>query len=94
MWVKLSDKWKTLKQILKQVNKMKFQIMETPFQCYKREFIKDVKSGEWKKTQSIIEYGKKATASKQIDGLGIFIDDFENDLQYYIDMKQLSNMDK
>jgi len=81
---------KALKKILRHVITMRSCVMKVPYQCYRREFVKGLKSGEWEKTKSIIEYGKNATASKQIDGLGYFIDDFENGLQYYVDMKQSS----
>ena len=88
--INLKEERKELKKLLKHIIDMRYLIMKTPFQCYKRIFIKGVKSGEWKKTKSIIEYGKEATGAKQIDGSGYFIDDHENGLQYFVDMKQTS----
>jgi hypothetical protein len=87
--INIKEERKELKKMLKSVTDMRYGFMKVPYQCYKREFIKGVKSGEWEKTKSVIEYGKNAAAAKQIDGSGCFIDDFENGLQYYIDYKQV-----
>lgn len=65
-------------------------ITTTTFQCYKREFIKGEKPGEWEKTRPIIEYGDNATSAMLIDGSGYYIDDPDNGLQYFVDMNQLS----
>lgn len=62
----------------------------TVFQCYKREFITGEKSGAWEKTRPVIEYGDYATSAMLIDGSGYYINDPENGLQYFVDMKQLS----
>lgn len=62
----------------------------TVFQCHKREFIKGEKSGAWEKTCPAIEYGDNATSAMLIDGSGYYIDDPDNGLQYFVDMKQLS----
>ena len=88
--INLKEERKALKKLLKHIIGMRYLIMITPYQCYKRIFIKGIKSGEWEKTKSIIEYGKEATGAKQIDGSGYFIDDPENGLQYFVDMKQIS----
>jgi len=64
------------------------------FPCYKREFIKGVKAGEWEKAGSAIEYGDNATTSMLTDGSGYYIDDPDNGLQYFVDMKQESETDK
>jgi hypothetical protein len=66
----------------------KNNVLITPFQCYKREFIIGEKSGEWIKILPIIEYGDHATQSMLIDGSGYYIDDPDNDMQYFVDMKQ------
>ena len=87
--INVVEERKELKKLLKHVTDMRYCVMKVPYQCYVREFVKGVKSGEWEKTGSILEYGKKATAAKQIDNSGCFIDDFENGLQYYIDYKQI-----
>jgi hypothetical protein len=69
-------------------------ITTTVFQCYKREFTKGVKSGAWEKTRPVIEYGDNAISAMLIDGSGYYIDDPDNGLQYFVDMKQLSEMNK
>ena len=68
--------------------------MSTIFQCYKQEYVKGVKSGKWEKTLPIIEFGDNATSSMLIDGSGYYIDDPDNDLLYFVDMKQLSETNK
>lgn len=60
----------------------------TIFPCYKREFIKGITAGEWEKTASTIEYGDNATTSMLIDGSGYYIDDPDNEIQYFVDMRQ------
>jgi hypothetical protein len=60
-------------------------VMITPFQCYRREFVKGEKSGEWIEILPIIEYGENATQSMLIDGSGYYIDDPDNDMQYFVD---------
>jgi hypothetical protein len=62
----------------------KNNVMITPFQCYRREFIIGEKSGEWIKILPIIEYGDNAMQSMLIDGSGYYIDDPDNDLQYFV----------
>ena len=64
----------------------------TIFQCYKREFIKGVKSGTWEKIRPVIEYGDNATSAMLIDGTGYYIDDPDNGLQYFVDMNRLSEI--
>lgn len=66
----------------------------TIFPCYRREFVRGVKADEWEKTGSAIEYGDNATTSMLIDGSGYYIDDPDNGLQYFVDMKQVSETDK
>jgi len=92
--INLKEERKALKKLLNHIIEMRFCIMKTPFQCYKREFVKGVKAGVWEKTKPVIEYSKNATAAKQIDGSGYFIDDFDNGLQYYVDMKQINETNK
>ena len=87
--INVATEGKELKKICRHINDMQYCIWKVPYQCYVREFIKGVKSGEWKKTKSVIEHGINATASKQIDGSGCFIDDDENGLQYYVNYKQI-----
>ena len=92
--INLKEERKALKKLLKHVIEMRYCIINTPFQCYRREFVKGVISGAWKKTKSVIEFGKNATSAKQIDDSGYFIDDTENGLQYYVDMKQINETNK
>ncbi len=68
--------------------------MKIQFPCYKREFIQGEKAGEWQKTTSTIEYGDNATQSMLIDGSGYYINDPDNGLQYFVDMKQENKTDK
>jgi hypothetical protein len=56
----------------------------TPFKCYRREFVKGEKSGEWIKILPIIEYGDHAMQSMLIDGSEYYIDDPDNGLQYFV----------
>jgi hypothetical protein len=67
----------------------KNNVMITPFQCYKREFLTGEKSGEWIRILPIIEYGDHAMQSILIDGSGYYIDDPDNGIQYFVDYKQL-----
>ena len=69
-------------------------VTKTRFQCYKREFVKGEKVGEWAKTGSTIMYGKNATYEMLIDGLGYIITDIDNNVQYFVDMQHLSETDK
>ena len=92
--INLKDEQKALKKMLKQIVEMKYGIMKTPFQCYRQVFIKGVKSGAWEKTSPIIEYGKNATTSMLIDNSGYYINDPDNDLMYFVDVKQLSETNK
>lgn len=60
-------------------------VMIKPFQCYRQEFVKGKKSGEWIKMFPIIEYGDNATQSMLIDGSGYYIDDPDNEMLYFVD---------
>jgi hypothetical protein len=65
-----------------------------PFPCYRREFIKGEKAGNWIKILPVIEYGDNATQSMLIDGSGYYIDDPDNGMQYFVDMKQSDETEK
>jgi len=78
---------KALKKMRKHIIDMKFHILKTTCQCYKRVFIEGVKSGKWEKTKPVIEFGYNATASMLIDGSGYYIDDTDNGLQYFVKIK-------
>jgi hypothetical protein len=62
----------------------------TPFQCYKREFVTGEKSGEWTKILPVIQFGDNATSAMLMDGSGYYIDDPDNGMQYFVDMKHSS----
>jgi hypothetical protein len=68
-------------------------VTKTCFQCYKREFEKGKKAGEWEKTASTILYGKNAAHQMLIDGSGYIITDTDNHLQYFVDMQQVNKTD-
>jgi hypothetical protein len=68
--------------------------MTVLFQCNRREFIQGVKTGEWEKTGSTIEYGDNATTSMLADGSGYYIYDPDNERQYFVDMNELNETDK
>jgi hypothetical protein len=84
----------TDKSVNQIITNMKYHITATVFQCYKRVFVMGKKSGEWEKIKPIIEFGDNATSAMLIDGSGYYIDDPDNSLQYFVDMKQLSETDK
>jgi hypothetical protein len=66
-------------------------VMIVPFQCYRCEFVKGVKYGDWEKILPIIEYGDNATQVTATGGLGYYINDPDNEMQYFVDMEQLNN---
>jgi len=66
----------------------------TIFQCYKREFAQGEKVGKWEKTKPMIEFGDSATYAMLIDGSGYYINDPDNNVQYFFNMKQLSETNK
>jgi hypothetical protein len=68
-------------------------IRRTVFQCYRRKIVKGEKVGAWEKTRPVIEYGDNATSAMLIDGSGYYIDDPDNEWQYFVDMEQLSEME-
>ncbi len=76
------------------IENLKEHIMTIVYPCYKREFIKGEKAGKWEKTGSTIEFGDNATQSMLIDGSGYYIDAPDNAVQYFVDMKQVSETDK
>jgi hypothetical protein len=82
-------------ETLKNLNlKSTKNIKITMFQCHKRELKNGEVSSEWHKIMPIIEYGDNATSEMLIDGSGYYITDKENDVLYFVDMKQLSETDK
>ena len=76
------------------INKLRYGILKTPFQCYKQEFIKGEKAGTWERTKSVIEFGDNATQAMLLDGSGCYINDPDNLLLYFVDYNHLSETDK
>jgi hypothetical protein len=79
-----------LEELHNRVTDIRHHVRNTVFQCYKREFVKGEKAGKWEKTNPIIEFGDNAMQSMLIDGSGYYLDDPDNGLQYFVDMKHLS----
>jgi hypothetical protein len=79
-----------LEDAINHIQDLKSHVKNTSFQCYKREYVKGEKVGEWEKTGSSFEFGDNAMSSMLTDGSGYSIDDPDNGLQYFIDMKNLS----
>jgi len=90
--INLANEYAELDTLFELIETLKNRVINTVFQCYMQEFVKGEKSGEWKKVKPIFEVGNNATSSMQIDGGGYFIDDPENGLKYYVDMKQANDM--
>ena len=67
-------------------------IWKTVFQCYKRDFIIGEKSGKWEKVKPTFVYGKNAMYSMLYGSSGYFIDDPDNNLQYFVDYKEVSEI--
>jgi hypothetical protein len=63
-------------------------VMIIPFRCYRQEFVKGEKAGKWMPILPVIEYGSNATQSMLIDGSGYYIDDPDNDMLYFVDLKE------
>jgi hypothetical protein len=83
-----------LEELHNRVTDIRRHVTNTVFQCYKREFVKGEISGEWEKTKPIIEFGDNATKAMLTDGSGYYLDDPDNGLQYFVDMKHLSEINQ
>ena len=90
--INLTDEQAELEEISKHIDNMKYLICKTSFLCHKREFIKGKKSGEWEETKPVFVVGDNATQSMLMDGSGYYIDDPDNNLQYFVNMMKLSDM--
>jgi hypothetical protein len=88
--INIAEEQAELEKLHNLTKKLKLLVCTTVFQCYRRKFVKDEKSGDREKTGSIFEVGENAMQAMQIDGSGYFTDDPDNGLQYYTDMKQVS----
>ena len=81
-----------LDNLSKMIETLKYRVTTTVFQCYRRIFIRGEKSGEWKKIKPAFEFGENAMSSMLCDGSGYFVDDPENEVQYFVDMKKVSEL--
>ena len=66
--VNVIDEPERLEEIINHIQDLKNHVTKTVFQCYKRELVKGVKSGEWEKTGSSFEFGDNAMSAMLIDG--------------------------
>jgi hypothetical protein len=92
--VNTMDEPSQLEETLNHIRDLRTHVKKTIFQCYKQEYIKGVKSGKWEKTESPFEFGDNATQSMLPDGLDYYIDDPDNGLLYFVNMNQVSEMEK
>jgi hypothetical protein len=74
-----------LDELTNHVNNMQLYVINTPFQCYRQEFIKGVKAGKWEQINHPFVVGANATQAMTITGSGYYIDDPDNSLQYFVD---------
>jgi len=79
-------------KLLNMIETLKNRVWIEVFQCYRREFVKGEKKGDWEKVKPIIEFGENALYSMLCDGSGYYLDDPENEVQYFVDRKQLSEL--
>jgi hypothetical protein len=82
---KLDEVFNTVEALKAVPTKDTNNVMITPFQCYRQEFVKGEKSGKWIKILPIIEYGENATQSMLIDGSGYYLSDPDNNMLYFVD---------
>ena len=81
-----------LNNLSKLIETLNDSVMITVFQCYRREFVKGKQAGNWVKIRPIIPFGEKTFTSILDDGSGYYLNDPDNGLQYFVDMKQVSEM--
>jgi hypothetical protein len=79
-----------LDELLNFIENLKSHVKTTSFQCYRQDYVNGKRSGKWEKTRPIIEFGDNATQSMLIDGSGYYINDPDNEVLYFVDMKQES----
>jgi hypothetical protein len=72
------------------IEKLKNRVITTDFQCYMREFVNGSKTGDWIKIKPIFEFGDNSVFSMLCDNSGYYLDDAENGVQYFVDMRQIS----
>ncbi|MDR1584112.1 MAG: hypothetical protein LBS55_12825 [Prevotellaceae bacterium] len=79
-----------LDELYGKIEDMKNHIKTTVFQCYRQDYVNGKRSGKWEKTRPVIEFGDNATQSMLIDCSGYYLDDPDNGVLYFVDMKQES----
>jgi len=79
-----------LDELSNKITSLKSSVTTTIFQCYRRVFVKGERVGKWEKIRPIIPFGENALTSMLYDGSGYFLDDPDNNMQYFVDMKQVS----
>jgi hypothetical protein len=72
------------------IEKLKNRVMTTDFQSYMREFVKGSKTGESIQTKPLSEFGDNSVFSMLCDNSGYYLDDAENGVQYFVDMREVS----
>jgi len=78
-----------LEELTEHINRIKFCIVKTIFQCYRRELIVGVRVGEWEKSKPVFEVGSNATHEALING-SYYVNDPDNSLQYFVICNQLN----
>jgi len=81
-----------MEKLLNLIETLSNRVITTVFQCYIREFVRGEKSGDWRTTQPVFEFGENSTYEMLTDGSGYYLTDLENGLQYFVDMKQESKL--
>ena len=81
-----------LDELSNKIETLKSSVSTTIFQCYRRVFVKGERTGKWEKIRPIIPFGENALTSMLFDGSGYIVNDPDNGLQYFVDMKQVSEM--
>jgi len=81
-----------LDELAQLIDKLKNRVMVTVFQCYVREFVRGGKMGDWAKIEPIIHFGENSRCSVLDDGSGYYLDDPENEVQYFVDLRQGSEL--
>ena len=85
-----SEEAAKLDELSNLIETLKNSVTTTVFQCYRRVFVRGERVGEWEKIRPIIPFGENALTSMLYDGSGYTVNDPDNGLQYFVDMKQIS----
>ena len=81
-----------MEKLSKMIETLKYRITTTVFQCYRRIFVIGEKSGDWVKIKPIFVCGENAMSSMLCDGSGYYVTDPDNDVEYFVDMKKVSEL--